>query len=524
MNLNQSTSRRARARVYRPLAEPLEDRKLLATLLALSDANTLVRFESTTLAPSGAPVPITGVPAGEQVRAIDVRPRNGSLYAVTTSQAGTQTVGRLYVISLNTTGATAQRVNASANFIVNSDQIGIDFNPMSDRLRVITGGSDLSIVVNPETGSAVQYDPTLTFAATYTPPPLPGSTPDITAIAYRNNVDGATSTTLFGYEYNENDLVTIGIVTGVVTKAGDSGEIAAPGNSALTGLDIEGTSTTAFAALQLPVPGSTNRLLSIDLATGDATDLGAIPMPVGTFVRDLAVAPVPRVQFEFADYQFDENVGTATGQVRRTGDLTGPVMVTFQTTATGTATPGTDFIATTTTLAFTDGQEFATFSVSITDDAQAESVETIGVALTGPSTGSTLGTQSTATLTIRANDPDSTAPTVETVRAVIAGRRRNRRIESILVTFSERINGDRAENLANYVIRQAGFFRRSPFTNFGIASADYNESTRTVTLIPAGFIRVNRASQLVIRGTAPDGIADLGGNFLAGGDVTRRLI
>ncbi len=521
MHLNQSNSRRGRARVYRPLAEPLEDRRLLATLLALSDANTLVRFDSITLAPSGSPVPITGIQAGEQVRAIDVRPRNGSLYAVTTGQVGTQTVGRLYVISLSTTGATAQRVNASANFIVNSDQIGIDFNPMSDRLRVITGGSDLSIVVNPETGSAVQYDPTLTFAATYTPPPPLGSTPDITAIAYRNNVDGATSTTLFGYEYNENDLVTIGIVTGVVTKVGESTVTAAPGSSALTGLDIEGDSTTAFAALQLT---GTNALLSINLDSGAAVNLGAIPMPTGTLVRDLAVAPVPRVQFELANYEFDENVGTATGQVRRTGDLTGPVTVTFQTTATGTATPGTDFTATTTILAFADGQEFATFSVSINDDAQAESVETIGVALTGPSTGSTLGSQSTATLTIRANDPDTTAPTVESVRAVVAGRRRNRRIESILVTFSERINPDRAENLANYLIRLSGRFRRSPFTNFGIASADYNESTRTVTLIPAGFIRVNRASQLVIRGTAPDGIADLGGNFLAGGDVTRRLI
>ena len=198
--------------------------------------------------------------------------------------------------------------------------------------------------------------------------------------------------------------------------------------------------------------------------------------------------------------------------------------VTFQTTATGTATPGTDFTATTTTLTFADGQEFATFSVSITDDALAEPVETIGVALTGPSTGSTLGTQSTATLTIRTNDPDSTAPTVESVRAVVAGRRRNRRIESILVTFSERISPDRAQNLANYLIQRPGRFRRSPFTNFGIASASYNDSTRTVTLIPVGFIRVSRGSQLVIRGTAPDGIVDLGGNFLAGGNATRRLI
>lgn len=519
MSLNQLNSRRGRARVYRPLAEPLEDRRLLATLLALSDTNTLVRFDSTTLLSIGAPVPITGVGVGEQVRAIDVRPSTGALYAVTTGLSGTQPVARLYLISIDTTVATAQRVNPTANFLVNSEQIGIDFNPVSDRLRVVTGGSDLSIAVNPETGT-VQYDPSPNFAVGYTPPPVQ-LTPDITAVAYGNNVSGATTTTLYGYEYNENDLVTIAFATGAVTKVGDSTVIAEPGQAGLTGLDIEGTSTTAFAALQLT--GSTNRLLSINLANGAGTDLGAIPVPAGSFVRDLAVAPVPRVQFEFADYQFDENVGNATGRVRRTGDLTGSVTVTFQTTTTGTATPGTDFTTTTNTLTFAAGQEFATFSVAITDEALPEAVETIGVALTNPSTGSTLGSLSTATLTIRSNDPDTTAPTVVSVEPRIIGRRFNRRIESILVTFSEPISPTRAQDLANYQIRLAGRFRRSSFTTISIRSVAYSESTRSVTILPNAPFRINRASQLVIRGTPQGGIADLAGNFLAGGDDTRRL-
>ncbi len=528
MRSNQPSSRRGRGRVYRPLAEPLEDRKLLASLLALSETNTLIRFDSENLATPGVLIPITGFGAGEQARAIDVRPSNGSLYALTTSQTGTgpspQIVARVYVISMTAgPNATAQRINDAASFLVNSDQIGIDFNPMSDRLRVITGGTDLSISVNADTGT-VQYNSSLTFAAGYTPAPPPGATPDITAIAYGNNVNGAATTTLFGYEYSGDDLVTIMFANGQVTRqGGESGVTATPGSSALTGLDIEGAGTTAFAALQLTA-GAPSRLLSIDLGTGAATDLGAIPVAAGTLVRDLAVAPVPRVQFEFADFQFDESVGTATGRVRRTGDLSSTGTVTFQTTATGTATPGTDFTTTTTTLNFAAGQEFATFSVPITADALAEAAETIGVSLTNPSTGSTLGSQSTATLTIRANDPDTVAPTVESVRAVIAGRRQNRRIESILVTFSERISPDRAQNLANYVIRQASRFRRNPSTNIAIVRADYNDSTRTVTLFPARVIRVNRSSQLVIRGTTPDGIADLNGNFLSGGDATRRLV
>ena len=537
MRMNQPNSRRGRARVCRPLAEPLEDRKLLTSLLALSEANSLVRFESTNLALPATTFPITfpmGVGAGEEFRAIDVRPSNGLLYALTTSQTGPalspQIVARVYVISLGATGATAQPIAANPAFLVNSEQIGIDFNPASDRLRVITGVSDLSIAINVDTGT-LQYDPALNFAPGYTPAPLQ-PTPDVTAIAYNNNDnDPTTGTTLFGYEYNEDDLVTIAFASGVVTKRGDSGVAATPGSSALTGLDIEGASTTAFAALQL-TPGGSNRLLSINLAGADAgvaTDLGVIPMPGTSLVRDLAVAPVPRVQFEFASYVFDENVGAATGRIRRTGDLSGTGSVIFQTTTPGTATPGTatpgiDFTTTNTTLNFAAGEEFATFSVPITNDALAESLdETIGVTLTSPSTGSTLGSQSTATLTIRANDPDTTAPTVESVRPVIVGRRRSRRVESILVTFSEPIGTERAQNLANYEIRRAGFFRRSPFMSIPIRSASYNEATRTVTLIPATAIRIDRATLLVIRGTAPDGIADLAGNLLDGGDQTRRL-
>ena len=109
------------------------------------------------------------------------------------------------------------------------------------------------------------------------------------------------------------------------------------------------------------------------------------------------------------------------------------------------------------------------------------------------------------------------------VRPIIAGRRQNRRIESIQVTFSESISPDRAQSLANYEIRRAGLFRRSPFTIIPLRSAVYNDSTRTVTLIPASVVRLNRATQLVIRGTPPNGIADLAGNFLAGGDDVRRL-
>src|SRR5438045_2343748 len=84
-------ARRARAGSRRILVEPLEDRRLLTTIVALSEANELLRVDSlrpTTILDRRA---ITGLQAGETVLGIDARPKTGELYALGST-------GRLYVV------------------------------------------------------------------------------------------------------------------------------------------------------------------------------------------------------------------------------------------------------------------------------------------------------------------------------------------------------------------------------------------------------------------------------------------
>src|SRR5262249_45694084 len=117
------------------------------------------------------------------------------------------------------------------------------------------------------------------------------------------------------------------------------------------------------------------------------------------------------LQFSTAAFTVNENQGTATITVTRTGGSNVPVSVSYAT-SNGTATAGSDYAAASGTLNFAAGETSKTFTVSITDDTAVESNETINLTLSAPTSGATLGSQNTATLTIVDNDGNGQAVTV----------------------------------------------------------------------------------------------------------------
>ena len=118
------------------------------------------------------------------------------------------------------------------------------------------------------------------------------------------------------------------------------------------------------------------------------------------------------VEFSSATYTVDEDAGTATITVLRSGTTRGEMTVGY-TTAAGTATAGADYTESSGTLTFADGQETATFAVPIVDDEADEADETVLLALDAPGHGAVLGNQSDARLTIVDDDAEAatTAPT-----------------------------------------------------------------------------------------------------------------
>jgi bacillolysin len=125
----------------------------------------------------------------------------------------------------------------------------------------------------------------------------------------------------------------------------------------------------------------------------------------GWFVDDIRVYTCipPTFAFSSATYSVGEAGPTASVTINRTGSTSGADSVHFAT-ANGTATAGSDYTAVSQTVSFAAGETSKTVPVPITDDGLLESSETVSLSLSSPSAGATLGSPSTATLTIQDND------------------------------------------------------------------------------------------------------------------------
>jgi len=204
---------------------------------------------------------ITNLQTGEVILGIDIRPQNGQLYALGSTS-------RLYTIDKTSGVATAVGTTAFSP-VLSGANFGFDFNPMVDRVRVISNTGQ-NFRLNPETGVVAGTDITIT----------PG-TPAVSAAAYSNNSAGATTTVLYVIDPSTDKLYKIDSPNnGVLTEIGSLG-IDVDGNN---GFDIGGTDNKAYALLNT---GAVTKLYSINLSTGAATAIGNFQITT----KGLAVLP-----------------------------------------------------------------------------------------------------------------------------------------------------------------------------------------------------------------------------------------
>jgi subtilisin family serine protease len=154
---------------------------------------------------------------------------------------------------------------------------------------------------------------------------------------------------------------------------------------------------------------STLAQTAVDLgAAGADNDYGAGLLDViDAYDWLLANAGTPQpgqLQFSAAAYTVAENGGSIVLTVTRSGGSAGDVSVEYAT-ADGSAAAGADYGASAGTLTLADGETSRTFAIAILDDAVFEGNESFNVILSNPSGGATLGTRSTALVTIGENDP-----------------------------------------------------------------------------------------------------------------------
>lgn len=243
-------------------------------IYGLTTSSQLLRFESNNPGAVNLLVSITGLNAGDTLVGIDFRPANGQLY-------GLSNTGNIYVI--NTATGVATVVGTSITPAPSGTAFGIDFNPVPDRLRIVSD-ADQNLRANPNTGGAATVDGTLAYNAG---DPNQGQNPNVVAVAYTNNFAGATTTTLYDIDSTLNILVSQNPPNnGTLLTIGPLGV----NPSTLVGFDIQSTNTGDTAYASMVLEGDTaSKLYRINLTTGAATFLGNIASAVQ--VRDIAVAP-----------------------------------------------------------------------------------------------------------------------------------------------------------------------------------------------------------------------------------------
>lgn len=191
-------------------------------------------------------ITISGLAANERIAAIDFRPATAQLYGIANT-------GQLYLIN-KTTGA-ATKVGTTPVTLTDGI-LSFDFNPTVDRIRLMSG-SGQNFRLHPETGVIAATDGNVNGQ--------PGA--KIGASAYTNNVNGATSTTLFNIDLTSSQLfrqvppndgtqVVVGPLG--VTVSGEGGFDIAPGNDFALALFNERNKPT---------------LMVVNLMTGKATPI-----------------------------------------------------------------------------------------------------------------------------------------------------------------------------------------------------------------------------------------------------------
>lgn len=225
---------------------------LAAPMVGLVDGKTLVMFDSETPAEVSM-VPVTGA---EMLLGIDYRPGNGTLVGVT---------GDNRIVTIDpATGAATGLSTMNIPLPMADMPVIVDFNPMADRLRLMTGTTNHR--VNPETGE-VTVDGSLTFEEGDM---HKGEAPMIAAAAYTNSFGKPEETAMYDID------TTIGAL--IRQTSPNDGTLAAVGE-----LGVAMDDTTPAFDIQTSADGTNmawlvagGTIYAVDLETGKATETGML--------------------------------------------------------------------------------------------------------------------------------------------------------------------------------------------------------------------------------------------------------
>ena len=245
------------------------------TIYAVDGSANLIEIDSGSAAIVDT-VALSGV-SGD-VEGIDFRPLTGVLYLLSRNPEGPE--AWLYTVNVDNGVATlvaalsADPADLSDPFVaLAGDFYGMDFNPVADRIRVVSN-FDQNLRIHPVTAQ-VTTDADLN----------PGD-PSVQGIAYTNNFAGALTTTLYDIDAILDQLFR--------QDPPDAGTLTFVGNLGVTVLsaafDISPNTGLAFA-IMAPEAGGGDTLYTVNLANGAASPVGAVGALGDGGIHSLSIAP-----------------------------------------------------------------------------------------------------------------------------------------------------------------------------------------------------------------------------------------
>jgi len=236
-----------------------------ATIWALDSAGSLARIDTDTRKAMPAK-PVKG--ADGSVLAIAVRPADGKIYGLT---------ARGQLVTIDPATAMATQVSRLDKPLDGADRITINFNPMVDRLRIVSSkGGNWRI--HPDTG-AVTVDGALKYAADS---PFSAATPMITTGSYSNHFAGTKETALYTIDTKLGLMNVQAPPNDGVQQARGRLNVVIPAKAGFDILADGQGGNTGFVV-------AAGALYGLDIKTGQLTPMGRIAGPSAKDIVSIAV-------------------------------------------------------------------------------------------------------------------------------------------------------------------------------------------------------------------------------------------
>jgi hypothetical protein len=250
--------------------------------MAITSTGRLVTFDRAAPALDTA-IAVTGMQSGETILGIDIRAAGttpGQLYALGSA-------GRVYTIDTTTGAATLTSTLAAdpsdstdAFTALSGTEYGVDFDPVSDRLRVVSDtGQNLRI--NVDSGATITDAPLTSGGSARS---------GVNGAAYSNAFGAACRTALYYIDANTDELLTTADAAGgVLTSVGALGVDA----SAVSDFEIATAANGSNTGYAVLVVGGVPTSYEINLSNGAAATAGPVTLlDANEVVRDTTIAPL----------------------------------------------------------------------------------------------------------------------------------------------------------------------------------------------------------------------------------------